>query len=253
MKDTSRFSRRGGKGHAPGKGQGGAEIIYGRNAVLEAVHAGNRKFQEILVLPQHHDEMFESSSGIPLRVLQKPDLDRITSTDNHQGIAARVSAYPYAELKDLYPLPCVVLLDGVEDPQNFGSIIRTAHALADAGIVIPEHRSASVTPSVVKASSGATELTKIARVKNLRSAAQELKKSGFWIVGLEAHAQQDITRTPRFDKIGLVLGGEDTGIRPVMASELDLEVSIPMKGSFNSLNVAHAAAIALYELTARGK
>src|SRR5208283_2649357 len=161
--------------------------------------------------------------------------------------------YRYAELKDLFPLPCVVLLDNVEDPQNLGSIIRSSHALVGAGIIIPEHRSAPVTPAVVKASSGATEHVRITRVKNLRAAAQELKKNGFWIVGLETHAQEDISRTPTFDKLALVLGGEDSGIRPVMTSELDLTVRIPMRGGFNSLNVSQAATIALYELVARVK
>jgi 23S rRNA (guanosine2251-2'-O)-methyltransferase len=110
-----------------------------------------------------------------------------------------------------------------------------------------------VTPAVVKASSGATEHVRITRVKNLRAAAQELKKNGFWIVGLEADAQEDISRTPTFEKIGLVLGGEDSGIRPVMTSELDLAVRIPMRGGFNSLNVSQAATIALYELVTRVK
>jgi 23S rRNA (guanosine2251-2'-O)-methyltransferase len=233
------------------KGNGGTEVIYGKNAVLESLHEGTRTFHEILVLQQHYDDLLEVSRGVPVRVLQKPDLDKITATNHHQGIAARVSAYRYADLKDLYPLKCVLLLDSVEDPQNLGSIIRTAHALADAGVIIPEHRSAPVTPTVVKASSGATEHVKIARVRNLRAAARDLKKNGFWLVGLEADAQADISRTPVFDKLGLVLGGEDWGIRPVMTSELDLAVKIPMRGDFNSLNVSQAATIALYELVVR--
>jgi 23S rRNA (guanosine2251-2'-O)-methyltransferase len=146
-----------------------------------------------------------------------------------------------------------VLLDSVEDPQNLGSIIRTANALAGAGIVIPEDRSASITPAVVKASAGASEHARIARVTNLRQAAKELKKYGFWLVGLEPAANDPIEETPRFDKLALVLGGEDTGIRPVMEKELDLLCHIPMRGTFNSLNVAQSAAIALYELLTRRK
>ena len=253
MKDIPHLPRRRERRYSPSPGSGNSEIIYGKNAVLESIHAGSRKFHEILVLPQHYDEILEPSADIPIRVLKKPDMDKITATDHHQGIAAKVSIYRYAELKDLFPLTCVVLLDTVEDPQNLGSIIRSSHALAGAGIVIPEHRSAAVTPAVVKASSGATEHVRIARVKNLRAAAQDLKKNGFWIVGLQADARDDIRRTPKFDKLGLVLGGEDSGIRPVMASELDLAVSIPMRGSFNSLNVSQAAAIALYELMSRLK
>ncbi|HVN70649.1 MAG TPA: 23S rRNA (guanosine(2251)-2'-O)-methyltransferase RlmB [Desulfomonilia bacterium] len=253
MKNNPRNLRHGRDRRAATKASGGFEVIYGRNAVLESLRAGKREFSEILVLPQHYDDLLEESGGVPVRIVQKPDMDRITSTINHQGIAARASVYRYADLKGLYPLPCIVLLDSVEDPQNLGSIIRTAHALADAGIIIPEHRSAPVSPAVLKASSGAAEYVKIARVKNLRTAAQDLKKIGFWIVGLEAGASKDISSAPVFEKIGIVLGGEDSGIRPVMASELDLLVGIPMKGSFNSLNVAQAAAIALYELVARVK
>ena len=251
MKNNSPSLKRGQVRCVAPKSNGGTEVIYGKNAVLESLHEGTRSFHEILVLPQHYDDLLEASRGVPVRVLQKHDLDKITATNHHQGIAAKVSAYHYADLKDLYPLRCVILLDSVEDPQNLGSIIRTAHALANAGVIIPEHRSAPITPAVVKASSGATEHVKIARVKNLRAAAQDLKKNGFWLVGLEADAPGDISRTPVFDKLGLVLGGEDSGIRPVMTSELDLAVKIPMRGDFNSLNVSQAATIALYELVVR--
>ncbi len=251
MKNKSPSLNRGQVRRVAPKSNAGTEVIYGKNAVLESLHAGTRSFHEILVLPQHYDDLLEVSRGLPVRVVQKNDLDKITATNHHQGIAAKVSAYRYSDLKDLYPLKCVVLLDSVEDPQNLGSIIRTAHALAKAGVIIPEHRSAPITPAVVKASSGATEHVKIARVKNLRAAAQDLKKNGFWLVGLEADAPEDISRTPVFDKLGLVIGGEDSGIRPVMTSELDLAAKIPMKGDFNSLNVSQAATIALYELVVR--
>ena len=248
------------KEHIPGRGKnmrvprktaGPVEVIYGRNAVIEAIRAGSRTIHEILVLPQHQDEVSDLAGDVPARVMGRHDLDRIAGTENHQGMAARVSPYRYARLEDLYDLRTVVLLDSVEDPQNLGSIIRTAYALARAGIVIPEHRAAPVTPVVVKASSGATEYAKIARVTNLRAAAGKLKDKGFWLVGLEADARDAISSAPAFDRLGLVLGGEDTGIRPVMTSELDLTVSIPMEGDFNSLNVSQAAAIALYELAGR--
>lgn len=246
--------------HIPGPGRmrhnhrktaGTTEVIYGRNAVVEAINTGSRTLHEILVLPQHQDKMIELSGNVPSRVMNKHDLDRIAGTENHQGMAARVSPYRYARLEDLYDLRTVVLLDSVEDPQNLGSIIRTAYALAGAGIVIPEHRAAPVTPAVVKASSGATEHAKIARVTNLRAAASGLKEKGFWLVGLEAGARDVISSAPAFERLALVLGGEDTGIRPVMTNELDLAVSIPMARDFNSLNVSQAAAIALYELVGR--
>ena len=249
-------------GHHPGhdrgkhisrKATGTVEIIFGRNAVFEAINAGSRTVHEVLALPQHQDEMNELSGTIPLQVMNRHDLDRIAGTENHQGMAARVSPYRYAHLDEILDFKVVVLLDSVEDPQNLGSIIRTAYALAGAAVVIPEHRAAPVTPAVVKASAGATEHAKIVRVTNLRATARDLKEKGFWLVGLEAGAHDPVSSVPAFDRLALVLGGEDTGIRPVMTSELDLSVSIPMKGPFNSLNVSQAAAIALYELAGRRK
>jgi 23S rRNA (guanosine2251-2'-O)-methyltransferase len=237
----------------PPRSPGGAEVIYGRNAVLETIRTGSRTIHEILVLPQHEAEILDAAGPIAVRVVQRRDMEKLAGTEYHQGMAARVSLYRYAGLDELFGYRVVGLLDSVEDPQNLGSIVRTAHALAGAGMVIPEHRAAGVTPAVVKASSGATEHVKIARVTNLRDAARKLKGNGFWRVGLEADAREDIGSIPRFDKVGLVLGGEDSGIRPVVTSELDLAAHIPMKGAFNSLNVAHAAAIALYELAARGR
>lgn len=231
----------------------GTEYLYGRNPVIEALKTGSRTFHEIFLLPQHADEFYEKAGDIPVRTVRKEDLERLSGSVNHQGVTARVSSYRYAALSDLVELTVVVLLDSVEDPQNLGSIIRTSYALSGAGIVIPEHRSASVTPAVAKASSGATERMKIARVQNLREAARQLKKHGFWLVGLEASAEEDLSHVPKFDRTGIVLGGEDIGIRPVIEGELDILARIPMKGSFNSLNVAQACAIALYELTARGK
>jgi 23S rRNA (guanosine2251-2'-O)-methyltransferase len=219
---------------------------------MEAVSSGSRTFEEIVVLSQHYGELSRLAPDIPVRIVQREELEGISLSRNHQGIAARVSPYRYANLPDLMDRGTIVLLDSVSDPQNLGSIIRSAYALAGAGVVIPGHRSASVTPAVVKASSGATEKTRIAYVGNLRDAARELKKHGYWLVGLDAAAREDIRRIPRFDRIGLVLGGEDSGIRPVIKGELDVTARIPMKGTFNSLNVAQAAAIALYELSAKG-
>jgi 23S rRNA (guanosine2251-2'-O)-methyltransferase len=142
MRDKPRFNKPGQVRRAAPGSQSGTEVIYGRNAVMETLHKSTRTIHEILVLPQHKDELLEASGGIPVRVLPRPDLDRITSTSHHQGMAARVTPYAYAELKDLYAKRCVLLLDSVEDPQNLGAIIRSAYALADAGVIIPEHRSA---------------------------------------------------------------------------------------------------------------
>lgn len=227
------------------------EVIYGKNPVFEALLAGRRTFYEILVARQSYDEIAGVAKKIPIQTLSRKELDTIAKTAFHQGIVARVSPYPYAPLAAILEKKVAVLLDSIEDPQNTGSIIRTGFALADAGIVIPEDRAAHITPAVVKASAGATEHAAVARVKNLRMSCKDLKKAGFWIIGLDAEAPMSITEVPSYDKIALLLGGEDVGVRTGLSKEADIMAHIPMKGSFNSLNVSQSATIGLYELVVR--
>ncbi len=227
------------------------EFIYGKNPVMETLLAGKRTVYEIMTARQSYDEIAGAAGKIPIQTLSRKELDLKAKTTFHQGIIARVSPYEYTPLVQLMEKPILVLLDSIEDPQNTGSIIRTAYALADAGIVIPEDRAAQITPAVVKASAGATEHAAIARVKNLRAACKELKKGGFWIIGLDAEGTMSVTEVPAYEKIALLLGGEDTGIRSGLEKEADLLVNIPMKGDFNSLNVSQSATIGLYELFVR--
>ena len=224
------------------------EILYGKNPVRETLLTGRRTVYEIMVSQQNYKEFQSLAGKMPIHTLGKRELDKMSSTRFHQGVMARVSGYPYVPLSELTGLGIVVLLDSVEDPQNLGAIIRSAYALADAGIIIPENRAAQITPAVVKASAGASEHALIARVKNLRMASKELKNRGFWLVGLDAKSKEPIGSIPTYDKVALVLGGEDTGIRSGMEKEVDIMAHIPMKGDFNSLNVATSAAISLYEL-----
>jgi 23S rRNA (guanosine2251-2'-O)-methyltransferase len=227
------------------------EVIYGKNPVFEALLAGRRTIYEILVARQGYDEIAGMARKIPIQTLSRKELDTISKTTFHQGIIAKVSPYPYVPIADILGKKVAVLLDSIEDPQNTGSIIRTAYALADAGIVIPEDRAAHITPAVVKASAGAAEHASVARVKNLRMSCKDLKKAGFWIIGLEAEAPLSITDVPSYDKLALLLGGENVGVRTGLMKEADLMAHIPMKGSFNSLNVSQSATIGLYELVVR--
>ncbi|MEA3222723.1 MAG: 23S rRNA (guanosine(2251)-2'-O)-methyltransferase RlmB [Thermodesulfobacteriota bacterium] len=227
------------------------EIIYGLNPIKEALNANSREFFDVVACKPRYRDIAGVAGGIPVHEVTKRELDKITGTKGHQGVAARVSGYRYTTLEDVATLNVIVLLDSVEDPQNLGAIIRSAHALAGSGIIIPAKRAASVTPSVLKASAGATEYTKIARVPNLRMAAKVLKGQGFWLVGLEAEKGEQIGKIPTFERLGVVLGGEDAGIRSGMRSEIDVVAHIPMKTAFNSLNVASSAAIAMYELVTR--
>ena len=143
------------------------------------------------------------------------------------------------------------LVDVDQVPAGAQIVNSSAYALAGAGIVIPEDRAAQITPAVVKASAGAAEHAVIARVKNLRMACQELKKNGFWVIGLEAQGPVPLAEVPGYDKIALLLGGEDSGVRYGLEKEADIMAYIPMRGSFNSLNVSQSATIALYELIVR--
>jgi len=224
------------------------EIIYGVNPVKEAIKAGRRRVFEVMVAREQYEDIAGLAKGIPINALSRRELDTIAGIKHHQGVMAKVAPYPYADLTDLLDLSTVVLLDSVEDPQNLGAVIRSAYALAGAGVGITADRSAAVTAAVAKASAGAVEHALIARVTNLRQAAKELKKGGFWIVGLDAAAKEPLRSIPAFDKLALVLGGEDVGLRPVMYKEIDLLAFIPMRSAFNSLNVAQSAAIALYAL-----
>ncbi len=227
------------------------EIIYGNNPVTEALKNGRRQINEIICAREKKDPILKLAQGIKVNFVQRKDLDQLCGHANHQGIAARCGGYPYASLDELLNLKSVIMLDSVEDPQNLGAIIRSAHALSSSGIIIPENRSAAVTPSAAKASAGASEHAKIAKVTNLRQAALTLKKAGFWLIGLDAAGQQPLSQVPEFDKLAIIMGGEDSGIRPVLAKELDILAHIPMQSDFNSLNVAQSAAIAIYELLAR--
>ena len=227
------------------------EVIYGKNPVMEALAAGRRTFYEILTARQNYGEIAGAAGKIRVITLSRKELDHIARSTFHQGVVARVSPYRYVPIKDLMQKKVVVLLDSIEDPQNTGAIIRTAYALADAGIVIPEDRAAHVTAAVIKASAGAAEHASIARVKNLRTAAKELKKKGFWVVGLDAQGPVPVSEVPSYDRLAVVLGGEDVGIRSGMEKEADIVAHIPMKGPFNSLNVSQSAGIALYELVVR--
>jgi 23S rRNA (guanosine2251-2'-O)-methyltransferase len=179
---------------------------------------------------------------------------------NHQGVVAEAAPYVYATIEDVIeaakasPSPLVLLLDVLQDPQNLGSLLRTAAAAGAQGVVIPEHRAVGVTPAVVKASAGAIERLKIAQVTNLSRAIDALKAVGIWAVGLDASAETRYDQADLNRPIALVVGGEGKGLRPLVRQHCDLVVSLPMPGAIESLNAAVAGSIVLYEaLRQRGQ
>jgi 23S rRNA (guanosine2251-2'-O)-methyltransferase len=213
---------------------------------IERIHmareAHSPKLKEILDLAHQRD--------VPVRKEERSVLDRIAEGAVHQGIIAVVAALKYADFDVLFKPqnPLVVVLDGVEDPHNLGAVMRTAEACKASGIVVPERHSAPLTPTVVKASAGATAYIPVVRVKNLVSAIDEMKERGLWIVGIDPSGIQDWTDFDYKGSTALVLGGEHRGLRRLVREHCDVLVRIPMLGQIASLNISVAAGVVLYEV-----
>jgi len=234
----------------------GIDLIYGRNPVREALR-GHRQVHTILVaVGDAGDELVGAVRGwcAGLKGVV-PAIDRVSPTElsarlktpDHQGIAAVVDPYPYLDPRDLLEShTLLVALDEVQDPHNLGAIIRTAEA-AGAGVLIPRHRSAEVTGSVVKASTGATEHAAVAMVRNLSDFLDDARKAGFWVYGADAQAENVYTGQDYTYPTCFVLGSEGEGLRRRVASLCDVRVSLPLAGNVESLNVSVSAAILMYE------
>jgi 23S rRNA (guanosine2251-2'-O)-methyltransferase len=234
-------------------------VIYGINSVSEALKARGRAFEWVGMAKERHDLRLQRliedcrKTGIPVRFLQRTELDRMAGNAAHQGVVAVTSAKQYNELEDViaakrgqYSL--IVVLDGVEDPHNLGAILRTADAAGANGIVIPERRAAAVTGTVTKASAGASEHLPIAKVTNISRTVEELKENNIWTVGLDERATQTYDALDYNMDCALVLGGEGKGLHDLVKRKCDFLVSIPMLGKVASLNVSVAAAVVLYEI-----
>jgi 23S rRNA (guanosine2251-2'-O)-methyltransferase len=234
------------------------ELIYGRNAVYETLRA-NRRQAFRLEVADGAQEKGRLKDIIDLAFRRKLPLERVPRAKleklkaNHQGVALEVSAYPYADLTDIFELAekrkeplFVLLLDTLNDPQNFGALLRTAEAVGVHGVVIPLARTVEMTPAVVNASSGASEHLLVTQ-DNLHQAIEELKKAGAWIVGLEGGEQATGAERVRLDgALGLVVGSEGEGMRPLVAKSCDILMKLPMRGQIESLNAAVAGSVALY-------
>ena len=237
-----------------------AEILYGFHPVYEALRAGRRTFHEIYISKQTHTKRIErirSAAGrknIPLKEASPAKLETIGGAVSHQGVMARVTAYPLADTDDLLEnvlsgarSPFLLLLDHIVDPHNLGAIIRTALCAGVDGVIIPKDRSVSPTPAVSRISSGALEYMRVAQVNNMVRFVKTLKDQDVWIVGLDQNAGRSIYRADLTGAIGLVVGGEEKGIRPLVKRNCDFLISIPQSGPVGSLNASVAGAIAMYE------
>ena len=233
-------------------------MIFGINAVLEKLKASPDEIAEILFSGGSAAQLIESRArvlGIRVAHAHSALLDRLAMGQRHQGVVARVAPYRYWSLDDLLEHCAlsgepqrVLILDGITDPRNFGALLRSADGAGVPHVVIAKDRSASVTPTVVKASAGAAHHVRVYRVTNLRQTMQRLKNAGFWLLGLDAGAASSIYGRTYPDKLGIVLGSEGQGMRPLVRKECDFLVAIPMAGRVASLNVAVACAVFLYEV-----
>lgn len=230
--------------------------IEGRNAVLEAVKSG-KTIDRVLVKNGMRDEPSRTlasaikAAGVKIHFVDKETIDGESVTGKHQGFIAFVTDYRYAEIGDLISspkggAPFIVVLDGVEDPHNLGSVIRVCECAGADGLIIGKHRSAAVTETVMRISEGSANHLKIARVGNINAAVEFLKKKGVWVYAVELGGE-DIYKADLTGPLALVIGGEDTGVNRLTLEKCDKTVTIPMMGKVNSLNASVAAGVAVFE------
>jgi 23S rRNA (guanosine2251-2'-O)-methyltransferase len=236
-----------------------AELIAGRNSVSEALKSG-RSINKVYVARGNTEGSIREIIGvvkdrkIPLQEVERSFLDKLTG-ERHQGIVAEAAPYEYVEIEDILAKardlgeePLVLILAELEDPHNFGAILRTAEAAGVHGVIIPKRRGVQLNATVAKVSSGAAEYVPVARVANLGQAVEKLKDSGLWITGADMHGENTLWKADLAGPLALVIGGEGRGIPKLLKEKCDFLTSIPMKGKISSLNASAAASVFLFEV-----
>ena len=224
-----------------------AEIIYGVRPVVEALKSRRRRVLEVLDA-SGSGEIRSVAGKVPIRKVSRDRVDELARGGVHQGVVARVEGYPYSGLEEILavPEPMIVVLDGVTDPRNLGAVLRAADGAGASGGVIPKDKAVGVTAAAVKASAGASEHVRVARVTNLKRTVEAMKGANVWVYAAEAggtgYAKLDLA-----GPVALVLGSEGRGVRRLLREACDGSVSVPMLGAVSSLNVSVAAAVLLYE------
>jgi len=231
------------------------EVIVGKNPVREALRAG-LPIREVLYVRELPPDIQELAlkAGTALREVTRTDLDQLEA--KHQNVAALVNGsikwvevpQMLAGAADRAEPPLLVLLDGIQDPRNLGAAIRVADAAGAHGVIIPRHRAAPPTEAVARAAAGATAHMPLSRVTNFVQCMKELKAAGLWIAGLEAGSGMSLWEARLSGPIGIVVGGEDRGVRRLVSEHCDYLLTIPMYGVVGSMNAAAALAVALYEV-----
>ena len=236
-----------------------SQLIFGRNAVLEAIKAG-AAIDKLYVAPVEQKGSIgkiislAKSAGVPVKDVTGQKLDAMTGNQAHQGVAATIAAAAYATMDQVWEMVrkkgeklFLILADEIEDPHNLGAIIRTANLAGAHGVIIPKRRAVGLTATVAKTSAGALNYTPVAKVTNLVKTMEELKEKGLWFVCADMDGEQmyDLNLT---GPIGLVIGNEGEGVGRLVKENCDFVAGIPMKGQINSLNASVAAGVLAYEI-----
>jgi 23S rRNA (guanosine2251-2'-O)-methyltransferase len=232
--------------------------IYGINPVSEALRSDRCPIKEVRLAEGRDLARLEEiigmaeSQGVAITRVTRSQLDSLTASTPHQGVAGLIDQFNYADLEQVLQqvegAPLLLVLDGIEDPRNLGALIRTADACGAWGVIIPKDRAAAITPAVAKSSAGAVFHIPVVRVANIPTTVRRIKERGVWVVGAAAEAQTDLFHQDLTIPLAVVVGGEGRGLRPLVTRECDFLVSIPMKGKVNSLNASVAGSIILYEV-----
>ncbi len=236
------------------------ETIYGRNPVIEALEAGKTVIDKVWLQDGlRHTQIGYIRSlckdkGIMYRFIDKRKLDQLCDGENHQGVVAITAAHTYVEVSDILKIahdkgeaPFLVIAEGITDPHNLGSILRTANGAGAHGVIIPKNRSVALNGTVAKVSAGAIEYTPVARVTNISQTLEKLKKEGLWVVGTDLSGTQLHSECDLTGAIAIVIGSEGDGMSRLTRDACDFLVKIPMLGEIQSLNASVASGILLYE------
>lgn len=238
------------------------QVIYGLNPVLEGLRSGTGVITTIFLSSGGQAPRAEEIArlarerGIPVTYREGVFMDRLAGGNRHQGVVALSGDFAYHSLDSIiqngdtdFSGGPLLVLDSITDPQNLGSLIRSAHCFGIRAVIIPKDRAAGVTPVVIKASAGSVLHTPICRVVNIARTIEQLKRAGYWIFGADASAENDCRKLTYEPPSALVLGSEGTGLRSLVRRKCDYLIRIPMAGVVDSLNVAVAGGILLYEMT----
>ena len=231
-------------------------ILWGYHPVWEALQARRRDIYRLFLVKDkrgRRDKIFKLAQSVDVNVqwISARQLTEMVGHGHHQGVGARAAGYPFVTLDEILAVDLksafVLVLDHIVDPQNLGAVARTAHCAGIHGMVIPKDRAAMPTPAAAKASAGALEHMRVARVTNLSTALKELKTGGLWIAGADHQGQTTLFEADLSGPLALVVGGEEKGLRQLVKQQCDFTVAIPQMGPVASLNASAAAAVLMYE------